>query len=361
METILLNLRIKPKTLSVHFKTLLFLTFIGLQSINLIKAQTTYNGNGNSGFGDVIGSSTLEFDDDGPSITGTFTKGVGDFNDAMVIYISTGTAGRSVIDSNVNDQGDPLRRAISSAGTDASDITFPAGFEATYAIAIDTGFGGLWSIPNSGTIGDNGLNFVSAVGNPSSNTQTSFSFAFDWSDIGLVTNDKFEFVITYLNSGNGFLSDEGYGDGLPTGNPGSGNVTFTSFRNYPNYYVYDGSSWSPSNPDGLTETARDASVESGNVSFSSSTSLRNLTIESSAELSIGSSAVLSLAGNLENNGSLVFESDASGSGQLDEFNGTVSGAGSFTTQRFIPAGDNNRRVFRFLASPIMTGNSIRMN
>jgi len=355
MKTILHNLNIGSKTVSVKFKFFLCLGLIVLFYTSPLIAQTTYSGNGNSGFGNPVGSSTLVFDDDGTTITGTFTKGTGDFNDAMVIYISTGAAGRSVIDSDVNDENDDLRRAISSAGANASDITFPSGFEATHAIAINANFGGLWSIPSTGSVGNGGLIFSTdpvGVGNPASNTTASFAFSFDWSEIGLTANDKFEFVITYLNSGNGFLSDEGYGDGLPTGNPGAANVTFTSFRNYPNYYVYDGTSWSPSSPDGVTQTARDASLESGSVTLSSDTSLRDFTVESGSELSIGSSAVLSLDGDFENNGSVVFESDASGSSQFDEFSGTVSGSGSFTTQRFIPAGDNNRRVFRFLASPV---------
>jgi hypothetical protein len=199
------------------------------------------------------------------------------------------------------------------------------------------------------------------VGNPANTTAASFTFSFDWSDIGLTGSDKFEFVITYLNSGNGFLSDEGYGDGLPTGNPGSANVTFTSFRNYPNYYVYNGTSWTPSNPDGVTQTARDASVESGNATLSNNTSLRDFTIETGAELNIGSSAVLNLSGNIVNDGRFIFKSDASGSAQLGQFNGTMSGSGNYTTERFIPAGNNNRRVFRFLASPVNTANSIRMN
>ncbi|QTY26935.1 T9SS type A sorting domain-containing protein [Flavobacterium sp. CS20] len=349
------------KTILLHMKVFLCLMFVTVFYTNTVLAQTTYNGNGNSGFGDVVGSSTLEFSDDGTTITGVFTKGSGDFNDAMVVYISTGAAGRSVIDGTVNDQGDNLRRAISSAGTDASDITFPPGFQATHAIAIDVTFGGLWSIPSSGSVGDNGLVYIKTVGNPANTTSASFTFSFDWSDIGLTGSDKFEFVITYLNPSNGFLSDEGYGDGLPTGNPGSANVTFTGFRNYPNYYVYNGTSWTPSNPDGVTQTARDASVESGNATLSNNTSLRDFTIETGAELNIGSSAVLNLSGNILNDGRFIFKSDASGSAQLGQFNGTMSGSGNYTTERFIPAGNNNRRVFRFLASPVNTANSIRMN
>ena len=81
----------------------LFLAFFILVFSTSVLAQVTYNGNGNGGFGGAVGESNLEFNDDGTTITGTFTKGSGDFNDAMVIYISTGEDGRNVINGDVND------------------------------------------------------------------------------------------------------------------------------------------------------------------------------------------------------------------------------------------------------------------
>ena len=212
------------------------LIFLFIFSISL--GQVTYDGNGNTSFGDVVGNSTLEFNDNGTTITGTFTKGPGAFNDAMVIYISNGSSGRNIIDSDVNDQADGLRRTISSAGTNSSDITFPTGFEATHAIAIDTGFGGIWSIPSTGTVGNGGLGFIDAVGNPSSSTQASFTFSFDWSDIGLTGTDDFQFIVTYLNSSNGFTSNEGYGanflnsNNLFDGSTNIGSSDFTALNTY---------------------------------------------------------------------------------------------------------------------------------
>jgi hypothetical protein len=202
--------------------------------------QVTYNGNGNTGFGGPVGTSNLQVNDDGTTITFTLTKGSNDFNDAMVIYFSTGAPGRTAIDSDVNDQGDNLRRAISSAGSDASTINFVSGFEATHAMAISvnssTNFAGLWSIPATGVISDNGLPFVSSANLPAGTTPTftSITLSITWADLGLVNTDDFDFVATYLNSGNGFTSDEGYGAGLPTGNPGAGTVTFTGFDTYSN-------------------------------------------------------------------------------------------------------------------------------
>ncbi|MGB2087343.1 MAG: hypothetical protein ACPHVL_01770, partial [Psychroflexus salarius] len=308
-------------------------------------SQTTYSGNGNSGFGGPIGGSTLEFDDDGTTITGTFTKGAGGFNDAMVIYISTGAAGRSIINADVNDQADDNRRAISSAGGNASDISFPSGFEATHAVSIlNSTFGGLWSIPATGTIGNNGLTYVDAVGEPTNNTDASFTFSFDWSEIGLTSSDSFEFIVVYMNGGNGFLSDEAYGDGIASGNPGSANVTFTSFRNYPFYYVYD-NTWTPSNPDGVTQTAKDVMVKTGSTSLTSNTSLRSITVESGASLDIENS-VLTLAGDIDNNGTFTFKSNGTSTAQLANFTGSITG--DITVERFIPA----KRAFRLLSSSV---------
>jgi hypothetical protein len=196
-------------------------------------AQVVFNGNGNSGFGSPIGNSSMSISDDGTTLTVNFTKGSGDFNDYMVMYIDNGTAGRSVIDGDVNDDADSHRRAISNTGS--GDLTFPAGFEATHAIAINPGFGGLWSIPTS-TVGSNGLGYIDAVGFPASSTTPSFTFSFDWSEIGLTNSDSFPFVVTYGNPNdngtNMFSSDEGYGN-IASGNPGLSAFSFTSVHFYP--------------------------------------------------------------------------------------------------------------------------------
>ena len=156
------------------------------------------------------------------------------------MYISSGATGRSAIDGNVNDQNDDLRKAISNIGS--GDITFSSGFQVTHAVAISTAFGGLWEIPSSGSIGNNGLTFVDGVGNPSATTDASFSFSFDWTEIGLTSSDNFQFVITYGNpTSNGgtemFSADEAFGDGIGSGNPGINAMTFTGDHSYPNTWT----------------------------------------------------------------------------------------------------------------------------
>ena len=217
-------------------KKLYFFTLLScLLCFGFGHSQDVYNGNGNTGFGNPIGSSSMSFTDDGTTITVNFTKGPGDFNDNMVMYIDNGSSGRTIIDSQINDTADSNRRAISNTGS--GDLTLPAGFEATHAISISTVFGGLWGIPSTGAVGSNGLNYIATVGSPASNSTASFSFNFNWSDIGLTSSDSFSFVVTYGNPNDGgsnmFSSDEGYGT-IASGNPGFNAFSITSSSTYPN-------------------------------------------------------------------------------------------------------------------------------
>ncbi|NRA91323.1 MAG: T9SS type A sorting domain-containing protein [Psychroserpens sp.] len=212
-----------------------YLTLFTIITINLGFAQTTYNGNGNTGFGGVIGPGSLIIDDDGTTITFEITRGSGQFFDALVLYIDSTTGGRSAIDGDVNDTQDPLRNAISSAGANASALTFPAGFEADYALAVDTSFGGLWAIPATNPVGDGELAFVdSANSTLSMASDTSFTLEVDWAELGITSADGFKFIGIYLNAGNGFTSDEAFGSDIPGGNLGSNDFTFLSNFEYGN-------------------------------------------------------------------------------------------------------------------------------
>lgn len=204
-------------------------------------AQTTtqvYGGNGNSGFGGVIGTGSLSVTNNAAgNLAFTLTKGSGSFNDAIVLYIDSITGGFSDTLS-FNDQADGLRRAISGAsggstGIDAntrSILTFNTGFTANYAIALDNNFAGLWQL-NSG--GNNSLTFVTAANLTPTATATSptYSWNINVTDIGLTANSgqSFTFVGTYLNAGNSFRSNEAIGFPIAGGNPGNGGI-----GSYPN-------------------------------------------------------------------------------------------------------------------------------
>lgn len=183
-----------------------------------------FAGNGNTGFGGVI--SSLDITDDGTNITFTLNRGSGNLNDALVLYI-TGASGGFNTTENFTDSADPLRRAISGLdGSNRSTVNLP--FNAGFALGLEGGFSGLWSLVEGGS-----HNFVAtANANPGGNEQSSYVMTVTLANLGLSPGDSFEFVGTYLNPSGPFRSDEGIGDGLPNGNPGLSDVTFTGSRLY---------------------------------------------------------------------------------------------------------------------------------
>lgn len=225
----------------MKFSKSVFAAITLLGSATLSQAAVLFNGSGTSGFGGPVGNSTMSWSDDGTTISVTFTKGAGNFNDSFVLYLDAGTTGRTSIDTQVNDRGDPLRSAISfmEASTGKS-LNFSSGFEATHAIGINTGFGGLWSIPATGSVGSNALPFVDDVNSTLTvNTQESFTFSFNLAAIGITPNSgaTINFVATYLNPFGGggdlgYASNEGYGGGFPGANIEQNNFTFTSYNSY---------------------------------------------------------------------------------------------------------------------------------
>ena len=198
----------------------------------------TYSGNGKNGFGGPIGQGSLTLTDDGTTISGTLTRGGGNFNDALVLYVDSVPGGFSDT-SGFNDGGDGLRRAISGfdGGANRSVLTMTAGFGADYAIALgpapSESFGGLWQLANGG---NNSLGFISSVNlNPAGNSSSaSYTFSFDVSQIGLTPDNgqSFRLLGSYI-SNSGFRSDEavpGNVSGTQGWNPfiGTAEATYTT-------------------------------------------------------------------------------------------------------------------------------------
>lgn len=201
--------------------------------------------NGNSGFTGAVGEGHFLKSDPNSIVWLSFFTGNGDpnevneINDILVLYIDTGAPGRNVIGYNIDDNADAHRIAISNSNSSgfASVITFPPGFEASYAVAINVGFGGLWSIPTAGNVGANQLNFITSVNSTLlSPQQEHFVISFDWDDIGLTETDEFYFVGVYV-SNSGYTSDEGYGEGITVGTEGSDNIAFTGYLSFPSCSV----------------------------------------------------------------------------------------------------------------------------
>jgi hypothetical protein len=198
-----------------------------------------YPGNGGLGFGGPLGTGSLTLSDDGTTVSGTFTRGDAGHYDFLVIYFDSIEGGFSTT-SSFNDQADPHRMSISGVGSGPfgfgrSIVDFPVDFLPDFAIAIHNGdyeYGGLWGLANGG---DGSLSFVDSVnlsgGGP---TAASYSFDFDFSEIGLAPGTPFAFVATYVGQ-HGFRSNEAIGasDAPPDENVGNGTLTFSGHEVYP--------------------------------------------------------------------------------------------------------------------------------
>lgn len=196
----------------MNTKTLL-LTGATAVSLGLSAFATTYNGNGNTGFGGTIGNGSLTLTDNGTTLSGTVVNGNGNFNNVFVLYIDSVSGGFSDT-SGFADANDGLRRAISGfdGGANRSTMTFASGFLPDYAIALgpnpSENFGGLWSLANGG---NNSLGFVSTVNlTPTGVTSSStYTFSLNLSSLGLTpgTGQSFGLFGTYI-SDTGFRSTE---------------------------------------------------------------------------------------------------------------------------------------------------------
>ena len=85
--------------------------------------------------------------------------------------------------------------------------------------------------------------------------------------------------------------------------------------------------------------------------------ISRLVIESGATLTINPTHVLKVTGTLNNEGQIIFKSDATGSGMFDQFTGTITGSGTVQVERYIPS----KRAFRFVSPSVTTSTTIRQN
>lgn len=105
----------------------------------------------------------------------------------------------------------------------------------------------------------------------------------------------------------------------------------------------------PQNPNGFNLTNNDLIVENGTAFISTETTFNKVTVQPNA--------VLDLDANISVVDKVLFESDATGTAQLDDATG-VSITGNVEVERYIPAG---QRAFRFVSPAVTTTTSIYKN
>ncbi|MEM6749848.1 MAG: PEP-CTERM sorting domain-containing protein [Planctomycetota bacterium] len=176
--------------------------------IATVNGSGTVNGNGNSGFGGVIGPGSLFIETlaDG-TVNMTLTRGAGGHFDFTGVYIDS-LAGGIANTTALTDIGDPGRAGLSGSGFggELSDLGFATGFEADFGLTIDTGFSGIFNLVSD----PSNFGFVAAVSTDGARdaNDPDFNVSFNLSDIGLSAGDSFKVLATYLNSGNAFRSGE---------------------------------------------------------------------------------------------------------------------------------------------------------
>jgi hypothetical protein len=221
----------------MKIKTTLAALTITILAAGLASAQTTFNGNGSTGFNGAIGNAQLTLSDNGTTVSGSLTTGAGLGGNAFVLYLQSGTGGFSST-TGFNDNGDQLRSALSQYGGagQQSILNFASGFAPNYAIALqpDAGinFGGLWKLANGGA---NSQNFVSSINlSPTgSDAQGTYNFSFNLADLSLTPGAGQSFELFGMEvSTTGYSSPEALG-GNVTGTSGwGGTQNQTSFSTY---------------------------------------------------------------------------------------------------------------------------------
>ena len=137
---------------------------------------------------------------------------------------------------------------------------------------------------------------------------------------------------------------------------GTGSIRFRdlSIKDFLGYYFSNGN-WTPMDPSGNSTPADDIYVADGTASLTSNTSARNVHVNTGATLNIES--ILTIAGNIVNDGDLVFVSSATAHGELDVVPSGSTVTGDITVQNYMSV----NRAYRMVSSPVTTTTTIHDN
>lgn len=138
---------------------------------------------------------------------------------------------------------------------------------------------------------------------------------------------------------------------------GYGEVEDYTVNVTPPKYIYDGESWLPSNPNGITTEFFDIQVIGGAASLNLPTTVNNLEVNAGATLEIHS--ILNITGDIfvEEEADLIFISTPTSNGELGPVPSSSRILGGVTVQQYM----QNKRSYRMVSSPVTTPQSIQAN
>jgi len=213
-------------------KKILLTTIAAAAFASAVSAQvvSNYPGNGSTGFGGAVGTGSLSLSNDSSGLLNfSYTRGSSDFNNAIVLYFDS-IGGGANDTAGYTDTADGLRRAISGFDTvnGRSTLTFGGGFGADFAIALNSGFAGLWNLTNTAN-----FTFLTSAALSPTGTQTNatYNFSINVTDLGLIANSgqSFNFFSTYISE-SAFRSTETFG-ATYSGTPAQGWNPFSAAGN----------------------------------------------------------------------------------------------------------------------------------
>ena len=112
--------------------------------------------------------------------------------------------------------------------------------------------------------------------------------------------------------------------------------------------TWNGTTWS----NGAPTSTVDAIID-GDYTETADISCKDLTINSGNTLTIGASNSLTVAGNLVNDGNLIFKSTSAGTARFASYSGAAITSSNVTVERYLPA----RRAWRLLTAPLKGSSS----
>jgi hypothetical protein len=211
-------------------KSLLILAASAVVAASSGVAQTTYNGNGATGFGGAVGNGSVTVSDTATSMTVTFNRGTGNIDNDLVLYLDTQSGGFADT-SQFSDNGDGGRTAISGASISSGTrtvATFASGFGADYAISIENSFIGVFGLAAGG---NNSFNYLFGTAQSGVDSDASYSITLSAAQMAMIgltagSGQTFSFVGSFI-SDTAYRANETIGASVTTAGDGSGNAGFS--------------------------------------------------------------------------------------------------------------------------------------